>query len=59
MGKLIQFPIGRPRSRRSAPVGVFGAFGELEVLERAQLKLVAGCAGLALLGAFALQVAVG
>jgi hypothetical protein len=59
MGKLIQFPIGRPRSRRSATAGVFGAFGELEVLERAQLKLITGCAGLALLATFALQLAVG
>ncbi len=59
MGKLIQFPIKRLRSRRCVAVGVFGAFGELETLERGQLKLVTGCAGVALLFGLALQLAIG
>jgi hypothetical protein len=59
MGKLIQFPIARFGNRRVAAAGVFTAFGELEALERGQLKLVSGCAGLALLVTLALQLVAG
>jgi hypothetical protein len=59
MGKLIQFPIDRLRSRRLATAGVFSAFGELETLERHQLKMMLGYAGVALLCMFALQLVLG
>jgi hypothetical protein len=61
MGKLIRFPIDRlqHRSRRLASARVFGAFGELETLERHQLKVMTGYAGLALLCMFVLQVVLG
>jgi len=61
MGKLIQFPIDRLRTRRRrlAAAGVFSAFGELETLERHQLKVMAGYASVALLCLFALQLALG
>jgi len=59
MGKLIQFPIGRLRSRRLATADVFTAFGELETLERHQLKMMAGYAGVALLCMLALQLVLG
>jgi hypothetical protein len=51
MGKLIQFPIARFGNRRVAAAGVF--------TERGQLKLVSGCAGLALLVTLALQLVAG
>jgi hypothetical protein len=57
MGKLIRFPIDRLRSRRYAAAKVFSAFGELETLERGQLRLVTGCAGVALLIGLVLQLA--
>jgi hypothetical protein len=58
MGKLIQFPNGtlRRRGRGQASAGVFG---ELETLERQQLKAVAGYAGVALLCMFVLQLVLG
>ena len=59
MGKLIQFPIDRLRSRRYAAASVFSAFGELETLERSQLRMMTACAGVALLCLFALQLALG
>ena len=61
MGKLIQFPIDRlrHRSRRLANAGVFSAFGELETLERHQLRVMTGYAGVALLCMFVLQVVLG
>ncbi len=59
MGKLIQFPIARLRSRRLAGTQVFGAFGELETLEREQLRLMTACAGVALLCLLALQLTLG
>lgn len=59
MGKLIQFPIGRLRSRRLATAGVFNAFGELETLERHQLRVMSGYAGVALLCMFVLQLVLG
>jgi hypothetical protein len=61
MGKVIKFPIGRvrPRSRRLASARVFSAFGELETLERHQLKVMTGYAGVALLCMFVLQVVLG
>lgn len=59
MGKLIQFPIGRLRNRRLAHADVFSAFGELETLERAQLKMMAACASIALLCMFVLHIVLG
>jgi hypothetical protein len=59
MGKLIQFPIDRLRSRRYAAAHVFSAFGELEALERGQLRLVTASAAVALVFAVALQLALG
>jgi hypothetical protein len=59
MGKLIQFPIDRLRSRRYAGTSVFSAFGELEALERGQLRLVTGCACVAVLCVSVLQIALG
>ena len=61
MGKLIQFPIDRlrHRSHRLAATGVFSAFGELDALERHQLKVMTGYAGVALLCMFALQIVLG
>jgi hypothetical protein len=59
MGKLIQFPIDKLRSRRLASVSVFSAFGELETLERHQLKVMLGYAGVALLCMFVLQLVLG
>ena len=61
MGKLIQFPIDRlrHRSRRFATASVFSAFGELETLERHQLRVMTGYAGVALLCMFALQIVLG
>ena len=57
MGKLILFPIDRLRSRRYATANVFSAFGELETLERGQLRLVTGCVGVAALVGLVLQLA--
>lgn len=57
MGKLIQFPIARIRARRA--VAVFGDFGDLASLERAQLKLFTACAGTAVALSALLQLAVG
>jgi len=59
MGKLVQFPIDRLRRRRYAAANVFSAFGELETLEREQLRMMTGCAGVALLCLLALQLALG
>jgi hypothetical protein len=61
MGKLIQFPIDRlrHRSRRLATAGVFSAFGELETLERHQLKVMTGYGGVAVLCMFVLQLVLG
>lgn len=59
MGKLIQFPIARIQRRRHAVAHVFDAFGDLETLERSQMKLVAGSFGIALLATLLLQVTLG
>jgi len=59
LGKLIQFPIDRLRSRRLAHASVFSAFGELETLERHQLRMMIGYAGVALLCMLALQLVLG
>lgn len=61
MGKLIQFPIARLQRRglRLAGPRVFSAFGELDTVERHQLKLMSGCAGVALLCMFVLQLVLG
>jgi hypothetical protein len=57
MGKLIQFPIARTRRRQRHTALAFEAFGELQSVERAQLKLFAACAGCAALLIAALQLA--
>jgi hypothetical protein len=57
MGKIIQFPVARVRRRRLA-LGVFADFGELALVERAQLKLLAACAASAVVLTVALQLAV-
>ena len=61
MGKLIQFPIDRlrTRGRRLATAGVFGAFGELETYERHQRLVMTGYAGVALLCMVTLQLVLG
>lgn len=58
MGKLIQFPVARARRVRRPTAGAFAAFGELELVERAQLKLLGTCvaAATALMGALQLLV---
>lgn len=43
MGKIIQFPIARIRQRRQPARTAFLAFGELQLVERAQLKLLGAC----------------
>lgn len=53
MGKLIQFPVSRVRRSRHSTGGLFGAFSELQLEERAQLRLITACA----LGALALMAA--
>ena len=58
MGKLIDFPIARLRARRPR-TNVFEVFGELEMLERAQLKLFGACLVFALAVVAALQLAAG
>lgn len=57
MGNLIQFPIARLRSRRLAHASVFGAFGELETVERGRLWMMTACAGVALLCMCVLHIA--
>src|SRR5215207_862608 len=44
MGKVIQFPVAHGRRRQRQAALTFEAFGELQALERAQLKLFAVCA---------------
>lgn len=58
MGKLIQFPVSRVRRHphRQAAAELFGAFGELQLVERAQLKLLAVCCAATLMLATALQL---
>jgi len=56
MGKIIHFPVAR--RRRQVAAWVFADFGELELLERAQLKLFAACAASAVLLTAALQLSV-
>jgi hypothetical protein len=57
MGKLIQFPASRVRRARHGAAGLFGAFGELASVERAQLKFLAVCCGATLtIAAAALQL---
>ncbi len=58
MGKLIAFPIARLRARRPR-TNVFEVFGELEMIERAQLRLFGACLGFTLAAFAALQIAVG
>ena len=56
MGKLIQFPIARLRARRAT--AVFADFGELALIERAQLRLFAACASAAVVLTALLQLSV-
>jgi hypothetical protein len=56
MGKIIQFPRARIRRRRQVAGWVFADFGELALLERAQLKLFAACATYAVLLTAALHL---
>ncbi|HEY6079311.1 MAG TPA: hypothetical protein VIW29_10935 [Polyangiaceae bacterium] len=59
MGKIIHFPIARIRQRRLPAPAAFHAFGELQLVERAQLKLLGCCLlGATLLTAL-LQLAAG
>ena len=59
MGRLIHFPIERVRGRRYGAAPFFTAFGELDTIERAQLKLFGACVCSALLFTLGLQLAVG
>ena len=58
MGKIIQFPVARVQQRRrpTAALTAFADFGELDLLERAQLKLFAACTAGAVLLTLALQI---
>ncbi|HKY36626.1 MAG TPA: hypothetical protein VJN18_11840 [Polyangiaceae bacterium] len=58
MGKIIAFPIARLRARRPR-TNVFEVFGELEMMERTQLKLFGACLVFALAAVTLLQLAVG
>ena len=59
MGKIIHFPIARIRQRRLPAPAAFHAFGELQLVERSQLKLLGCCLlGATLLTAL-LQLAAG
>ena len=57
MGKVIQFPVARVRRRQRHAALAFEAFGELQAVERAQLKLLAICTAGAALLMLALQLA--
>jgi hypothetical protein len=57
MGKVIQFPTARIRQRRQPTRVAFAAFGELELVERAQLKLLGGCLAFATVLTGLLQLA--
>jgi hypothetical protein len=59
VGRLIQFPIARVRRSRRHSAVAFDAFGELAMLERAQMKLFALCACCAIIVTGALQLAAG
>ena len=56
MGKVIQFPVARHQRRQRHAVG-FAAFGELEQIERAKLKVFAAFMAGAVLVLGALQLA--
>jgi len=57
MGKIIQFPVARTRRGQRHAALAFDAFGELQSVERAQLKLLAACTAGAALLMLALQLA--
>jgi hypothetical protein len=59
MGKIIEFPVARGQRRQRHVALTFEAFGEMQSVERAQLKLFAACAGCAALLTAALQLALG
>ena len=59
MGKLIRFPAARSRRMRRPAAGAFAAFGELELMERAQLKLMSACMAGATVVMAAVQLALG
>lgn len=58
MGRVIQFPLARAQQRRrpTAALVAFADFGELDLLERAQLRLFAGCTAGAVLLTIAFQI---
>jgi hypothetical protein len=43
MGKVIRFPVARTRRHQRHAAVTFEAFGEMQAVERAQLKLLAAC----------------
>ena len=55
MGKLIQFPVARLQRHKRHAAMVFEAFGEMQSVERAQLKLLAACTACAAAMVAALQ----
>ena len=59
MGKLIQFPVARSRRVRRPAAGAFAAFGELDLVERSQLKLLSACVAGATVVMAAVQLALG
>jgi len=59
MGKLIRFPSVPVRRPRRPTAIAFEAFNELQLVERAQLKLFGLCACCALIVTGALQFAAG
>lgn len=59
MGKIIQFPVARMQRRQQHAALAFDAFGEMQSVERAQLKLFAACAACAGVLLAALQLANG
>ena len=59
MGKLIAFPTARLPARRQQPLVALDVFGELALIERAQLKLFGACATFAVLVVSALQLLAG
>jgi hypothetical protein len=60
MGKVIQFPTARIRQPRQPSRVAFAAFGEMQLVERAQLlKLLGGCLASAMLLVAVLQLAAG
>lgn len=57
MGKVLKFRAGRFGPRATVQVRVLAPFVELELLERTQARLLAGCAAATVLLTLALQLA--